>query len=525
MSLASCGPVEDETAPDWQSDEYKIQRHQIKNAISVDIRGASKETRLQVVSIQGLVNRAKPTIFVLDESSNEERWQKLLEKHLGIVFTRKTADELIREYAPVIGKQVLYSLQERHSVNVATTIAGIESAILTHQDLGVPTVFDTRGKWSNVVEASRWSASNLLPKVSKEAIGYASEDSVGTKDFAIARRLFNVQLDTTNRTDHINLFKEILSNFPTMTPLFGYPSPEFVDSGSGQDFVTAEVSATVLFSSKGKVMIPTDGARNLSFLAGLAPRAALKQNLPGDITYDKNKRYVSLIVSDGDNFQYIINRMREHWEKRQSSSVPLGWTMAPSLAQHAPIVLDVYYKEASAKKLDEFIAGPSGYGYVYPSYFNDTEMREFAKKTREATVYSNMRSIFVLDKRDAAADRVRQFMRALGNEGSTAVFFRKMEGLGDGDGLQGKLSFMSSSQVIYGGDVNRNVNDINDSARKKPFSMVYLDTWGFNFADLERIRGKVDKNIVFVLPSQLMNLYRKSRGEGPTPGLPPPPAP
>jgi hypothetical protein len=149
------------------------------------------------------VNRDRPLIYVLDESSNEERWQRLIEKHFGVEFTPKTVDEIIKEYTSVLGKQVLYDLNEPHSINVATTIAGIESAILTNVDLGVPTVFDVRGKWKNVIESYRWSISNLLPKTSKEGIGYASEESVGMKDYAISKKMFNFQLDTTNRADHI----------------------------------------------------------------------------------------------------------------------------------------------------------------------------------------------------------------------------------------------------------------------------------------------------------------------------------
>jgi hypothetical protein len=306
------------------------------------------------------------------------------------------------------------------------------------------------------------------------------------------------------------MFKEILFYYLVMTPLLGYPSPEFLKKDAGQDFVTAEVSATSLISSKGKVMIPTDGARNLSFLTWLAPKGEVRQSLPGSIKLDKNKRYVSLIASDGDNIQYVLNRMREDWEAKAKTSVPLGRTITPTLSLYAPAVLDVYYRESSERKIDEFIGGPSGFGYSFPSLFNYKESLSFAKKTREANLFSDLRSTFILDIRDAPSARLRQYVGAFKKHGERAMWYRKVKGLGDG--LQGKLNFMSSSHVIFGDNIESTVNDIKHSVKSKQFSMIYLDAWGFDFSKLDEIKTKVGSNVVFVLPSQLMNLFRASRG-------------
>ena len=259
-------------------------------------------------------------------------------------------------------------------------------------------------------------------------------------------------------------------------------------------------------------MIPTDGARNLSFLTWLAPKGEVRQSLLGSIKLDENKRYVSLIASDGDNIQYVLNSMREHWEAKAKTFVPLGRTITPTLSLYAPAVLDVYYRESSERKLDEFIGGPSGFGYSFPSLFNYKESLSFAKKTREANLFSDLRSTFILDIRDAPSARLRQYVGAFKKHGERAMWFRKVKGLGDGDGLQGKLSFMSSSHAIFGDNIESTVNDIKHSAKSKQFSMIYLHAWGFDFSKLDEIKSKVGSNVVFVLPSQLMNLFRASRG-------------
>jgi hypothetical protein len=77
--------------------------------------------------------------------------------------------------------------------------------------------------------------------------------------------------------------------------------------------------------------------------------------------------------------------MRTWWEDYQTLHVPLAWTISPQLVDVAPAVLQFYYQEtAKLGGWSEFVAGPSGYGYVNPGSLNRVQLMEFVQQTRQA---------------------------------------------------------------------------------------------------------------------------------------------
>ena len=60
-------------------------------------------------------------------------------------------------------------------------------------------------------------------------------------------------------------------------------------------------------------------------------------------------------------------------------SFPMTWTVSPALADLGPSVLENIYSRGSAN--DDFIAGPSGIGYINPSEYNEASLPDYSAKT------------------------------------------------------------------------------------------------------------------------------------------------
>jgi hypothetical protein len=107
------------------------------------------------------------------------------------------------------------------------------------------------------------------------------------------------------------------------------------------------------------------------------------------------KTYVSFTMSDGDNLQYCQHRLLRLWQDSVRGSIPIGWTFAPALWQVAPALAHYYLASATAN--DEFIAGPSGSGYLFPSFLPEPQLAAFLQQTGELMQSMGMKTLEVLD--------------------------------------------------------------------------------------------------------------------------------
>lgn len=133
-----------------------------------------------------------------------------------------------------------------------------------------------------------------------------------------------------------------------------------------------ETSFVTEVSAKGDLVLPCDWGQNLSLLSSStsAPMQANTTPMP-QLTYDSSKKYVTFIISDGDNLQLWLNTANDNrwWGNsiRTSKTYPVGWTMPPAMYYLAPDAWN-YYEQSAIKNgisNDEFICGPSGIGYNY----------------------------------------------------------------------------------------------------------------------------------------------------------------
>jgi hypothetical protein len=90
-----------------------------------------------------------------------------------------------------------------------------------------------------------------------------------------------------------------------------------------------------------------------------------------DLSWGDDVHYVTFIMSDGDNVQWLMGDFIEdqykcYWSDPRRGSLPIGWTCCyADLAQLCPYALDYLFQTASPQ--DDFVL--YGGGYYYPDLF------------------------------------------------------------------------------------------------------------------------------------------------------------
>ena len=123
-------------------------------------------------------------------------------------------------------------------------------------------------------------------------------------------------------------------------------------------------------------MVGVQDVPNLSVLTALGRNATRHQASSGSSPLLlENKTYVVLAVPDGDNIDFAAGRMQELWSEPVRGTMPFAWSLNPLLSELAPPLLDSLYDTATP--LDQFIAAPSGAGYLYPDYAKSEDLSSF----------------------------------------------------------------------------------------------------------------------------------------------------
>jgi hypothetical protein len=320
-----------------------------------DLSEATADQQLLLTTLQGIVNRTRPRIFLL-QPQNEGLYTWLDDLDIGYTVASDPMS-LLTSYRSEITGAVLYDSNVAGTVNVATTLAGLHDAVATSAELassaGLPVIADLTGKFTADLDAYTWAVTNLWPHTThRMMIGLDPGISGYLRDYAVANRGFAAFLDPGVPAE-LALLEQILSDIPQGSPYLGWwPSD-----------VTGESDGTQVTSQYGLFVVASDYSANLTVFGGArSPVSGARQR--SEVLVLENKIYVTFTVTDGDNLQYDQHRMRQIWDDPNRGTVPLNWTVQPLGVDAAPAFLSYYQRTATGD--DYFMSGPSGAGYVYP---------------------------------------------------------------------------------------------------------------------------------------------------------------
>ncbi len=361
----------------------------------LDIGGLAPEITYLAASLQGLVARMAPEIYLTHvwPECPECTFLDFYASQYGIT-SEPAADvwALVDRFQDRFAGAVVYDPNLPETLDVATTIAGLENLVILHPDLlaeaqthGVAVVEDLRGRWTDKFAAFDWEVANLLPQCTTVAVADLDPTLLGARDYLIENRIFTFRYKAI--AGEAARLAAILELFPQNIPVLGYLAANGSEEAAGED----------VLSAAGKFLLASDFAPNLSVHSGIdvAPAAYVQPpDPPPDLTPQQigDSVFVAFAFSDGDNYSIPLRTLLQEWSDPARGQVPLSWTIPGASPTLIAGVADYYYQNRSP--LDRFMT-MCGVGYNYPTLYPDRPA--FADLSAAYARYLDLDAIWWLD--------------------------------------------------------------------------------------------------------------------------------
>jgi len=375
-----------------------------EKAVYVAISNDSPEAKHACRILQGIINRKTADIFLANGDSELE-WFKYIDvpytrpPHIINTGNNQGLRTLFKNYKDHIDKLVVCNfITNDYTFNMAVNMACIENALPVSEKLKNELVeefgwdkeiVDIRNRWNNIAEAYDWALENQMPEMDKQIIfstGLRDDWKNGgweIYDYAVATRSFTFWLD--DKTEEGRTIIHKILNTP------GYPKNSYT---LGYGMHGDELNHTI--NKDGFGLLVSDLFPNASFYSSFPSESFAQAQREGiAVPAEKNKIYVALHWSDGDNIQFNHNGAKGIFNQEDRGSVPVSMTLSPALMDIAPFILRYYYEKATDN--DEMIGGPSGVQYIQEASYKPSDYESWCEMNgewlREAGMYSTASSL------------------------------------------------------------------------------------------------------------------------------------
>jgi len=493
---------------------------------------------LLFASLQGIVNSEKPRILVL----RYNHWIP----HMGFslnLYMFEERFELIKKYQSYIKGIVLYdtSISPQY-VNLASTIANINKGYVPVtryikdqlEENGIffenKNIIDITGlDMKTDYRIYRYLYDTYWKKCSKRLlINLPAHHFFPVRDIAAATGAAVIYPDvqTPEGKMILELFLKDMADSKSSSVIMGWYTNE------RQGIVTA--------TNYGIPTLPADFYRSGTVYGGVShlikpPRVPKRGEL-------ENKAYIALYMSDGDNIQYVQNAMTGIWNRSRNyrGKTAINWTIAPSLSDIGPGILNYFYGSATDKEY--FVTGPSGLGYIMP--FNSAlGAKDHLDSPKYAADFARMNEIYlqksglrVITVWDGANDMVRNAYEQYGRNlyGLTIQDWRRekypevMPSTVNNRLRFDQLNhpYQSNYDILYNGTtddlgyVPGIADELKNWDEKSPLFLSYqLQAWSgeVNTQQMVRLEAELreefpDKNFEFVRADHYFSYYNELNG-------------
>lgn len=385
---------------------------------------------VMAATLQGIYNlTAKNKLYLMDGSvtaskdvldimSKDDRWLSATDRvNLGSDVLR-----LFEIAKDAIKTVVIWDPQLPCTVNIATTIAGVETGIVmtsaqydTYKsnlpsDVNVISLvgkFNGSETGSAKNDAYRWAIREYLltGKCSTDYI-FSLEDAFGrnirntyARDLAVQKKGFVFDLspwedeapkdDPTQKpgTDlqtYMMILEALqqLRGTQKLTEVVGFFSAQKYADNGNDDTWTSKYKGTQVEWKYAYLFTPyqcywnpsTENAMNMSLHSTYDVETPLEQNRPAEeieLNDSEDMVYMMIVMGDYDSVGSLYGKMVANWNNRFRGQIPLAWSFNPNLIDHYPDLIEYFYSTATEN--DYFVANVGGAGWYNPSRVEDTE--------------------------------------------------------------------------------------------------------------------------------------------------------
>lgn len=354
----------------------------------------SDDEEVMITSVQGILAQTEAKIYIDDNSGGVKKWFDQMQTALG--YTVKTYTDpwvLLDDVKSLLPtkKLVVYASVDSSgdkfntSIDNAASVAGVEGYVMSNTALVSKMMTHGFSLGKNVTESTtREIWEEYKDRLNNKMLVNQKPVVNVLRDYAIASKCMCTYFDYEGDDDELQ--NDIESWIIPNAPILGWCEDEL-------DFVATN-------SALGKITIASDYAISLSFTSGYKPGAdlAFSNYKKRDIKVESGKHYVAILMSDGDNVQwverdFVVNK--KFYGSEYRGNFPMTWAVSPSLGDLCPAALEGIYSMGT--EYDDFVAGPSGIGYTEPTVYNSSAMDDFGAKTAGYMKKTGLHSVNMID--------------------------------------------------------------------------------------------------------------------------------
>lgn len=372
---------------------------------------SSFSRKLTLASLQGLAAAGSEEQIIITNGTLDKYRSVLVQKYGAKLVgelegEQVTTRNLLSHYAKDLSGYILCEDDpDSESVSVAISLAGLLNAVIVAEgqeedaaDAGLTCLLDVRGKDDAWLRESEY-----FDRLSKDiAIEQPASMAPKLVDYAVLNQAYFSFYSGHDSNELIEKYDFLNDN----ALVFGYNN------------TLGEFDTVDGFSQINLCMVPADHAANLATLSGFCEASAEQKTKKASEGEAGDVHTVCLIMSDGDNMQWLVNDFisSDKWFSSDiRGSFDMGWGIpATAIDVTAPIV-DYLYDTMSES--DEFIMQLSGLGYTFPSRWSQSARLQMAENLAEYMKRSDLHYAEVLDDHGFDSETLSSFTRQEGIDG------------------------------------------------------------------------------------------------------------
>lgn len=476
----------------------------------------TKAEQTMITTLQGIVSsKSNEQIYILSDSEPDYKlWLEDLKKNYNVKYKLiKDPWKLLKIFKSYVDGYILYTTFNPPSINNACSLASLKNSLAIDEAIEekvkeqgltklVKDCRDTDKYWAfNTLWNSGLNHSTVIE--------ISPDKPLALRDYAITSK------SLVFYEDNVNDFSFRESIFKSMD-----------DNGHCLGWGPDEHTNVTIASKHGIDVTAADWSYNLSVLSSY-PSTPQKQKQDTNFKGEDGVHYVTFIMSDGDNQQWMLgsNYSSKNWfGSPYRGDFNLGWSINKSLYYLAPTVFHKYYESAgSSKYFDNFVTSPSGNGYMYPSKFPINKLDSYTNTLSEYMKKVDQNYVLILD--DEALYKTNIWDKYTCHDNIHGLLYLNYY---KNNSYEGKIVWSNNKPIVSCRDllwwglesetnivdnINKRINlGYTDIKNPNSYSFVYVHVWSNTMDNVNNVITKLNQNpkVRIVTPNTFMKLINEN---------------
>ena len=476
----------------------------------------TKAEQTMITTLQGIVSsKSNEQIYILSDSEPDYKlWLEDLKKNYNVKYkVIKNPWMLLKTFKSYVDGYILYTTFNPPSINNACSLASLKNSLAI--DEAIEEMVKEQGLTKLVKDCRNtdkyWAFNTLWNSGLNHStvIEISPDKPMALRDYAITSKSLVFYEDNINDSS----FRE--SIFKSMD-----------DNGHCLGWGPDEHTNVTIASKYGIDVTAADWSYNLSVLSSY-PSTPQKQRQDANFKGEDGVHYVTFIMSDGDNQQWMLgsNYSSKNWfGSPYRGDFNLGWSINKSLYYLAPTVFHKYYESAgSSKYFDNFVTSPSGNGYMYPSKFPINKLDSYTNILSEYMKNVDQNYVLILD--DEALYKTNVWDKYTSHDNIHGLLYLNYY---KNNSYEGKIVWSNNKPIVSCRDLlwwgleseNNLIDNINkrinlgytDIKNPNSYSFVYVHVWSNTMDNVNDVINKLSQNprVRIVTPNNFMKLINEN---------------